>query len=195
MLKRSFLLLMALSIFVIPVKAQSWQIDKNNSNVGFSVTHLVISTVKGNFRDFDADVNFDGKNLDKATVKATVQMASIDTGNERRDDHLRSPDFFDVENYPTMTFVSKKITSDDGKNFKMLGDLTIRGTTKEVTFDGKLNGIISDHRGGQRAGLSATATINRQDFGVAWDNKLQDGSLVVSNDVDIDLNIEMIKKE
>ncbi len=195
MLKRSFLLLIALSIFVIPVKAQSWQVDKAHSSVGFTVQHLVISKVKGYFRDYDATVDFDGKNLDKASVKATVQMASIDTENERRDNHLRSSDFFDVENFPTMTFVSKKIIPGEGNKFAMVGDLTIRDKTKEVSFDGQLNGVITDPRGNKRAGLVATTTINRQDFGVAWDNKLQDGSLVAGNNVDIELDIEMVEKE
>jgi len=194
MLRKSFLLLILFSMIGISADAQSWRIDKAHSSIGFTVRHLVISKVKGYFRDYDADINFDGKNIDKASVKATIQMASVDTDNERRDNHLRSADFFDAEKYPTMTFVSKKFIPGEGKNFKMIGDLTIRDKTKEVTFDGQLNGVITDPRGNQRAGLSATTTINRQDFGVAWDNKLQDGSLVASNDVNIELDIEMIEE-
>lgn len=195
MLKRPFFAAVALIIFVSPALAQTWQIDKAHSSVGFTVKHLVISKVKGYFHDYDAVIDFDGKNLDKASVKATVQMASVDTDNDRRDSHLRSADFFDVEKYPTMTFVSKKIIPGDGNNFTMIGDLTIRDKTHEVTFDGQLNGVITDPRGNTRAGLSATTTINRQDYGVAWANKLQDGSLVASNNVDIEIDIEMIEEK
>jgi polyisoprenoid-binding protein YceI len=195
MLKRPFFALAALIIFVSPALAQTWKIDKAHSSVSFTVQHLVISKVTGYFRDYDAAIDFDGKNLDKGSVNATVQMTSVDTDNDRRDTHLRSADFFDVEKYPTMTFVSKKIVPGDGKNFTMIGDLTIRDKTREVTFAGELNGIITDPRGNSRAGLSATTTINRQDFGVAWANKLQDGSLVVSNDVDIQLEIEMVEEK
>ena len=195
MLKRSFPVVAAFLVFAVPAMAESWQIDKAHSSVGFTVQHLVITKVKGYFRDYDAAIEFDGKNLDQASIKATVQMASIDTDNERRDNHLRSPDFFDVDTFPTMTFVSRKIIPGEGNTFTMVGDLTIRDKTREVTFNGQLNGIIIDPRGNTRAGLSASTTINRQDFGVAWDNKLQDGSLVVSNDVNIQLDIEMVKEE
>jgi polyisoprenoid-binding protein YceI len=193
MFKRYAVAVMVLTLLTGVAYGQSWNVDKAHSSVGFSVRHMVISTVSGNFGDYSADINFDGKDMSKATVNATVQMASVNTENDRRDGHLRSPDFFDVEKYPTMIFKSKKITVGPDNTFTMVGDLTIRDVTKEVTFTGQLNGIIDDPMGNTRAGLQAETTINRQDFHVSWENKLKDGALVVSNDVKIQLRIEMVK--
>jgi polyisoprenoid-binding protein YceI len=173
--------------------ADTWNIDKAHSSVGFSVRHLVISKTKGTFVDFTGMVEFDGKNLDKASVQAIVQMASVNTDDEKRDEHLRAPDFFDAEKYPTMTFKSTKIIPGDDNEFEMIGNLTIKDVTKEVSFEGEFSGVMDDPWGNTRAGFSAETTINRQDFNVAWENKLQDGSLVVGNDVKIELEIELIK--
>ena len=194
MIKRIALLAVILLAISIPLRADSWRFDKAHSHVGFSVRHMVISNVVGEFNDFDGKVEFDGQNVEAGSVEVTVQMASINTANTNRDDHLKSPDFFDIEKNSTMTFKSKKITKPgaDGA-FTIVGDLTMKGVTKEVTLTGAFNGMVTDQRGNTRAGFSATTTINRQDFGVAWDNKLQDGSLVVSNEVKINLEIEMVK--
>lgn len=173
-------------------KAETWSIDKAHSSVGFTVSHMVISKVNGKFDDFDATVSFDGKDLKAASVEATVQIASVDTDNEKRDEHLRSGDFFDAENHPTMTFKSTKIEPGTDNEFKMTGDLTIRGVTKPVTFDAKLNGTTNDPWGNTRAGFSATAEINRQDFGVSWSSVLDNGGLVVSDNVTINLEIQVI---
>jgi polyisoprenoid-binding protein YceI len=173
--------------------ADTWTFDKAHSSIGFSVRHLVISKTKGYFGDYDGSVSFDGKDLSTGSVTVTIQMASIDTDNEDRDKHLRSADFFDAENNPTMTFVSKKIVPGEDNAFTMTGDLTIKGVTKEVTLDGEFYGVLDDPWGNTKAGFSATTTINRQDFNVTWENKLQDGSLVVGNDVTINLEIELTK--
>lgn len=185
--------LMALAI-TLPLHAETWKFDKSHSHVGFSVRHMVISNVVGKFTDFDGKAEFDGKNVDQATVEAAIQMTSISTANDKRDEHLRSADFFDIEKFPTMTFKSKKITKPgaDG-TFSMIGDLTMKGVTKEVTLSGTFNGTIDDPWGNTRAGFTATTKINRQDFGVAWANKLQDGSLVVSDEVKITLEFELVK--
>jgi polyisoprenoid-binding protein YceI len=172
-----------------------WEFDKAHSNVGFSVKHLVISKVKGTFNDYSGQVKFDGTDFDKASIDVTIQMASIDTDNEKRDGHLSSPDFFDVEKYPTMTFKSTKITDPKDGRFQIMGDLTIKGVTLPVTLESEHFGTITGPYGKTRAGFSATTTINRQDFNVAWDNKLQDGTLVVGNDVTINLEIQLIKSE
>jgi polyisoprenoid-binding protein YceI len=183
------------ALAALPASAADWNVDKAHSNIGFKVSHLVISSVSGKFSDYAADIAFDPDKPEGATVDVTIEMASIDTENEDRDNHLRSPDFFNVEKYPTMTFTSKRITMNDDNTFTMVGDLTIKDVTREVTLEGKLNGIVQDPWGNTRAGFAVETTINRQDFNVAWDNKLQDGSLVVGNDVDIILDIELIKAE
>ncbi len=196
MLKRGLVLVVISTMIAGYALADlTWNIDKAHSSIGFSVRHLVISKTKGNFHDYDAVVSFDGKNIETASARVTIQMASIDTDNKDRDDHLRSADFFNVEKYPTMTFTSKKVIAGEGNEFVMVGDLTIKDVTREVTLNGEFYGITDDPWGNTRAGLSASTTINRQDFNVSWDNKLQDGSLVVGNDVDIMLEIELIKSK
>jgi len=188
-----FLLLIAFAAASVP--ADTWTFDKAHSSIGFSVRHLVVSKTKGYFTDYNGHVKFDGKNPAEGSVEVIIQMASIDTDNADRDKHLKSADFFDVEKYPVMKFQSKKVIPGEDDTFKLIGDLTIKDVTREVTLDGEFNGMINDARGNTRAGFSAETTINRQDFNVAWDNKLQDGSLVVSNDVNIVLELELIKEK
>jgi polyisoprenoid-binding protein YceI len=126
-------------------------------------------------------------------VDATVRIESIDTGNEKRDDHLRSPDFFDAPNHPEMRFTSTEITNVNGNTFQMKGDLTIRGTTKPVVFETELLGTAVDNEGRQRAGFTAATTINRKDFGLTWNRVTEAGGLVVGEDVDITLDIQTIR--
>jgi polyisoprenoid-binding protein YceI len=126
-------------------------------------------------------------------VDATVRIESIDTGNEKRDDHLRSPDFFDAPNHPEMRFTSTEITNVNGNTFQMKGDLTIRGTTKPVVFETELIGTAVDNEGRQRAGFTAATTINRKDFGLTWNRVTEAGGLVVGEDVDITLDIQTIR--
>jgi polyisoprenoid-binding protein YceI len=191
MFKRLSVLMAVMILITGSAMAQTWNIEKVHSSVGFSVRHLVIGKVNGYFRDFDAKAVFDGKNIEAGSVEATVKIASIDTDNPDRDKHLSSPDFFDAVTYPTMTFKSKKITKGAGDAFTMIGDLTIKDVTKEVTFTGEFNGVINDPWGNIRAGMTASTTINRQDFNVSWANKLQDGSMIVGNDVGITLEVEL----
>ena len=191
MFKRLSVLMAVMILITGSTMAQTWNIDKAHSSVGFSVRHLVIGKVNGYFRDFDAKAVFDGKNIEAGSVEATVKIASIDTDNPGRDEHLSSPDFFDAATYPTMTFKSKKITKGAGDAFTMIGDLTMKNVTKEVTFTGEFNGVINDPWGNTRAGMTASTTINRQDFNVSWANKLQDGSMIVGNDVVITLEVEL----
>jgi polyisoprenoid-binding protein YceI len=174
-------------------RAEKWEIDVAHSSVGFSVRHMVVTKTHGKFNDFAGYIDFDGKNVEKGSVEITAQIASIDTDNKKRDDHLRSPDFFDAEKFPTMTFKSKKVIKSSGSEFKLVGDLTIKDVTKEVTFDCEFNGVINDPMGNTRAGFSATAKINRQDFNVKWSKSLDAGGLVVGNEVKISLEIEAVK--
>ena len=193
MLKRVLLSAIMLLGLSLPLRAQVWNIDPAHSHVGFTVKHLVISKVAGEFRDFAGTVTFDGQDVSKGAVDVTIQMASINTANDKRDEHLRGADFFDAAKFPTMTFKSKKIIKGAADKFTMIGGLTMKGVTKEDTLDCTFNGVIIDPWGNTRAGFSASTVINRQDYGVAWSNKLADGSLVVGNDITITLEIETIK--
>ncbi|MCP4706795.1 MAG: YceI family protein [candidate division Zixibacteria bacterium] len=194
MLKRittTFIILMLLTSVSF---AQKWNFDVPHSTISFSVKHLVISKTTGKFDDYSGFVMFDGKNFEKGKAEVTIQMSSINTDNSKRDDHLRSVDFFNVEKFPTMTFLSKKISKTKGDKFKMTGDLTIKGVTKEVTLDCTFNGA-AEFMGDTRAGFTAHTVINRQDFNIAWENKMKDGSLIVGNDVEINLEIELVKEK
>jgi polyisoprenoid-binding protein YceI len=193
MFKRIALLLLVVIGIGTQVRAEVWQFDKAHSHIGFSVRHMVISNVLGAFSDYTGTVNFDGKQVENGTVDITIQTASINTENERRDTDLKSPGFFDAAKFPTITFKSTKITKSAGDKFSMVGDFTMKGVTKEITLDCQFIGTITDPGGNARAGFSATTTINRQDFGVSWSNKLADGSLIVGNDVTIKLEIELVK--
>ncbi|PWB75555.1 hypothetical protein C3F09_01965 [candidate division GN15 bacterium] len=175
-------------------QAEVWNVDPAHTSIGFTVRHLVVTKVRGQFTDFAGEINWDGKDLTKGSVNFTVQAKSINTDIPKRDDHLRSADFLAVDSFPTLTFKSTKIVPGSGDNFKMTGDLTIRGVTKEVTFDCTNNGTVSAF-GGTRAGFSATATINRQDFGVSWSKALDNGGLVAGNDVNLDIEVEAVKAQ
>ncbi len=194
MLRRMLLSAIILLALSIPVQAQVWNIDPAHSHVGFTVKHLVITKVDGEFKDFAGTIkDFDGKDVTKGSVDVTIQIASINTNIDQRDTHLKSPDFFDAAKFPTMTFKSKKIIKGAGDKFTMIGDLTMKGVTREDTLDCTFNGVITDPQGNTRSGFSASTVINRQDYGLSWSNKLADGSLVVGNEVTIGLELETIK--
>ena len=195
MFKRVFAIFGAVLILAVSSRADTWHFDKPHSSVNFTVRHMVIAKVNGDFKDFEGTVNFDGKNVESGSVDVTIQVASIETENERRDNHLRSADFFDVEKYPLMTFKSKKIEKDEGSDYKMTGDLTIRDVTREVTLDVEFNGTIVDPWGATRAGFSATGEIDRQDFGVKWNKPLENGGFLVSDMVEIRIEAELVKAE
>lgn len=194
MLKSIGILILVSLTMVVSAEAQTWNIDVAHSGVGFTVRHLVVTKVNGSFTDFTGAITgFDGTDVTKGTVEVTIQVTSISTGIDKRDEHLRGADFFDAAKFPTATFKSKKIVKGEGDKFAMIGDLTMKAVTKEVTMDCTLNGTIDDPWGNTRAGFSGTTTINRQDFGLSWSNALADGKLVVGNEVTINLEIEAIK--
>lgn len=184
-----FLLMIAVTATAF---AEEWKIDKAHSSVSFKVRHMVISKVKGGFDDFSGTVQFDGKDLSKGSVEFSIDVASIDTEDEKRDEHLKSAEFFDAASYATITFKSTKVIA-DGKNYKLVGDMTMKGVTEEVIFDFEFSGIIDDPWGNKRAGFSASATINRQDFKVSFSKVLDNGGLMVGNDVEIDIELEIIQ--
>jgi polyisoprenoid-binding protein YceI len=171
--------------------ADAWKIDGAHSSAQFSVTHYMISTVRGQFNTMSGTLEYDGKSAESIKADVTIDATSINTHDDKRDGHLKSPDFFDVAKVPTLTFKSKKVVPGAGGAFKLVGDLTMHGVTKEVTLDVTApSKVIKGMRGESRVAASATATINRQDFGVKWNANLDGGGVVVSNDVAIQLDIE-----
>jgi polyisoprenoid-binding protein YceI len=176
-------------------KQTQWQIDPAHSAAHFSVRHMMISNVRGEFSKVSGTAVLDLSDPTKSTVEVSLDTASIETREPQRNEHLRSADFFDVANHPTMTFRSKKITPAGPERFKVNGDLTIRGVTREVTFD--VEGPtppIKDPWGNVRAGVSATAKVNRKDFGLVWNALTETGGIVVGDEVSITFEAELIQK-
>ena len=179
-----------------PAATTTWIIDPQHTAAGFSVKHLMISTVRGQFKSVTGTVVWDDQDINKSTVDVTIDANTVDTSEPKRDADLKSANFFDVAHYPTITFKSKKIEPVSAGKMKITGDLTIHGVTKEVVLNVEgPTGAVKDPWGNTRVAASATTKINRQDFGIKWDNKMDNGGLVVSNDVDITIDLEMIKKE
>ena len=171
-----------------------WKIDPAHSSAQFSVRHLAISTVRGAFSKVNGTIVLDDKDITKSTVDVTIDVSTVDTREPGRDNDLRSDKFFDVAHFPTMTFKSKKVEQAAAGKLKVTGDLTIRGTTKEVILD--VEGPttpIKDPFGFLRAGANATTKINRQDFGVKWNATMDNGGVVVGDDVHITIDAEMVK--
>ena len=173
--------------------AGTWTIDPAHSSVGFTVRHMMISRVRGRFTDYGADIVID-EDPARSKVSATVQLASIDTNDEARDQHLRSGEFFDVENHPAMTFESTGV-SGSGSDYELAGNLTIRGVTKPVVFDVEFNGVGANPWGATVAGFSATTTISREDFGLTWNQALAAGGFLVGDKVNLELEIEATKDD
>ena len=171
-----------------------WTIDTAHTHIGFGVRHMMISTVRGEFSEFSGEAQLDPNAPESGKIKASIDVASIDTRNEDRDKHLRSADFFDVENHPTMTFESKAIRR-QGAGLEIVGDLTIRGTTREVTLKvDELTPERTDPWGSRRIGASAKASIKRSDFGMTWNSALEAGGVLVGDEVKITLEVEFIKQ-
>lgn len=193
---QTILVAVALALTLVgPGLAASYTIDTAHSEVIFKVKHLGISTVTGEFQSFSGSFEFDDGKIESSSVSATIDVASIDTSVEKRDDHLRSADFFEVEKYPNMTFKSTKIQSVDGGEFQIVGDLTIKGVTKSVVLDAVLGGTATDPYGTEKAAFTAETKIDRKEFGITWGPVLETGGLVVSNDVRIILEVQGNKTE
>jgi len=196
-MKKLFTVAALLAFGALPAVGQTtaWQVDPAHTNSQFAVKHLGVSTVRGAFTKTTGQVQLDEKEITKSQVEITVDTTTLDTRNDARDKDVKSANFLDVAAFPTMTFKSKRITSAGSGKFKLTGDLTLHGVTKEVTFD--VEGpteAIKDPWGNLRRGASATATINRQEFGVSYNKVLDSGGLVVSNEVQISIDIEFIRK-
>ena len=170
----------------------NWTLDKAHTKIGFVVTHMAVSEVEGNFKDFDGTIAAKGDDFDGAAVTFAAKTASIDTDNEKRDGHLKSPDFFDAEKFPEMTF--KGALAKNGTKYVLKGDLTMHGVTKPVQFDVTYGGTMNaNDKGGKKAGFKLTGEINRKDYGLTWANKAPGGELVVSDMVQIVCRIEANK--
>ena len=172
-----------------------WDIDPAHTSAQFAVRHLMVSTVRGEFGKVSGTVNLDEQDPSKSSLEATVDTASINTRVEKRDQHLKSPDFLDVAKYPTMTFKSKKIEKVSDTKFKVTGDLTLHGVTKEVVLDVEGSPkAFKDPSGNLRVGGVATTKINRQDFSVQWNKALETGGVVAGDEVAITIDVELTKK-
>jgi polyisoprenoid-binding protein YceI len=174
------------------VAQQTWTIDPGHSEASFAVKHLMISTVKGNFRNVSGTVVVDESDPAASRVEAVIDAASIDTRQEQRDTHLRSADFFDVEKYPSLTFRSTKVESLGNGQFRVQGDLTIRDVTKPVVLEVEETGRGKDPWGGDRVGYSATTKFDRTDFGLTWNQALEAGGIMVGNEVKVTLDVQAV---
>jgi polyisoprenoid-binding protein YceI len=185
------LVLMSTSLF----SQTTWSVDKAHTKVGFSVTYLVITDVEGYFKEYDAHITTSDDDFTKANIDFTVNTNSIFTDNDKRDDHLRSDDFFNAEKYPQMVFKGKSMKKIDDKNYKLTGDFTIRDVTKQVELDVKYNGTVKDPWGNTKAGFKITGGIDRFDYNLKWNKAIETGSLVVGKDVELVINLQLVKKQ
>jgi polyisoprenoid-binding protein YceI len=170
--------------------AEDYKIDTVHSSANFSVKHMMVSTVTGRFASgVSGTIHYDDKDASKSFVKAVIKVASINTDNENRDNDLRSPNFFDATKYPEITFESQRVEK-RGDNYVAVGNLTMKGVTKQVELPFSIGGRINDGKGHGRIGVQASTTLNRQDYGISWNRTMDSGGVVVSNEVKIDLNVE-----
>lgn len=168
----------------------TWQLDAAHTHVGFSVKHMMVSTVRGQFKQYSGTLNIDAADFTKSTFEGEVDVASIDTSNSQRDDHLRSGDFFDATNHPKIKFASSRIEAKGDNEYVVHGDLTIRGTTHPVAFEVEYQGSGKNPWGKTVTGFSAKGTVNRKDFGLGWNAVLETGGVLVGEKVKIEIDVE-----
>lgn len=184
--------LLALALAVPATAATTFSLDPAHSSVSFKVRHFV-SKVPGQFTDFSATIVRDDENLANASVEFTIQAKSIDTGNDKRDEHLRSADFFDVAHHPVISFRSQKVEKVSDSLYRVTGPLTMRGVTKVVTLDVEFAGEIKDPWGGTRAGFSTSTKLDRREFNVLWNKALDTGGFMLSDEVEVAIELEAVK--
>jgi polyisoprenoid-binding protein YceI len=172
----------------------SWNIDTSHTQVQFTVRHMMISKVRGNFEKFSGTVNLDPDNPASTTVDVQVETASVNTRDEKRDNHLRSPDFFNSQAYPYMTFKSKRVEVLDGSRAHLIGDLTIRDVTREVSLEVEFSGKVKNPWGLTSAGFTGSTRISRKDWGLTWNVVLETGGMLVSDEVEISIELELIQQ-
>ena len=194
MFSRSIAAIAVLTVAAVSLAAgETYQIDSMHTTVGFTVRHMVINNVGGSFKDFMGTVEYDGKDLMSVKASGTIKAASIDTGIAKRDQHLRSPDFLDVAKYPEITFQSERVEK-QGDAYALVGKLTLHGVTQEVSLPISVSGPIKDSWGNERIGLGINGALNRKVYGINWSQTLDNGGLVVSDEVKVEINAEAVKQ-
>jgi polyisoprenoid-binding protein YceI len=192
---KALIVAVSLALPSIAAAAQTtWDIDGTHSNVGFQIKHMMVANVRGEFGKFTGSAVIDDADVTKSKITATIDAASINTHDEKRDGHLRSPDFFDTAKFPNITFTSKSVKK-VANGYEIAGDLTMHGVTKPVTLKaGELSNEVKDPWGGTRRALTATTTVSRKDFGISWNTALDNGGVMLGDDVQINLDISLVKK-
>jgi polyisoprenoid-binding protein YceI len=190
---RSFMAALSLAT-ALPAAADTWTVDPAHSETTFTVRHL-LSKVSGRFDTFDAVVVTDAAKPEASSVEFTIQTASIDTNNDKRDAHLRSADFFDVEKYPTIAFKSTRIAALGQNRFDVTGELTMRGVTKQVTLPVEFLGTQKDPWGNEKAGFALQTTLNRKDYGIVWNQTLDAGGYLLGDEVQVSISLQVVKKK
>lgn len=170
----------------------TYRLEPSHSSVEFAVKHMLIATTKGRFHDYDVVAQVDETDFRNSSATVTIKAASVDTRTPDRDAHLRSADFFDVDNHPEIVFVSRRIEQHKG-DWRITGDLTVRGVTREIVLDAEASGPVTDPWGGSRIGISATGKVNRKDFGIQWNAALDNGGFVLADDVKLSIEVELLK--
>ena len=192
-MKKVFIVLLS-ALAAFSTQAQNWALDNSHSSVKFSITHLVISEVEGDFKKFTANVTSEKPDFTDAKISFSIDANSINTDNTDRDNHLRAADFFDVAKYPSIDFKSSSIKKLSDKKYELKGEMTLHGVTKPVTFAVMFNGTVKDPYGNTKAGFKCTTTLKRSDFNLSWNKNLDNGGLVLSDEVAVTVNIELAKK-
>jgi polyisoprenoid-binding protein YceI len=188
--------LLALCLFTAPAwaEASTWQIDTLHSGAHFSVRHMMVSTVRGQFGGIKGHVRLDEVDPTKSSVEATIDASTLNSGEPKRDSDLRGEEFFHIEKHPTMTFRSKRVERAGEDRLRVIGDFTLRGVTREVVLDVEGPTPPIPDKGGLRRGVSATTRLNRRDFGIIWNRVIETGGVAVSNEVTITLDVELVKR-
>ena len=193
-MKTTLKAIVAVVAISLSAKAQTnWNVDASHSKLGFSVTHMMVSETEGKFKIYEGKVSSKSDiDFTDASIDFKIDVNSINTDDEKRDGHLKSPDFFDAAKFPEIKFVSKSFTAIDGQ-YRLTGDLTMKGVTKEVSFPVSVDGPVKNPMGGEAIGLSGQLTVNRQDYGVSFNKILDNGGVMVGNDVTVTINLEAHK--
>lgn len=173
--------------------SSNWNLDKSHSSISFSVRHMMIANVRGTFNEFEADVTLDPEDKTTASAVITINAASVDTKDEGRDGHLKSPDFFNVEQHPNLIFKVTKVVSKGGEAYDITGDLTIAGVTKSITLSGEISGPAKDPWGNEKMAVSASGSLSRSEFGLTWNAALETGGVLVSDNVKLSIELQFAK--